>query len=162
MSFTLAEFQKARVLARRSGPTNLAGVLLHSRTTSTQCRSAAAYDLGDHLQHFGMNRAVGGQDRRATQFIGIAVQIADGSAGFLNEDDSRRGVPRLQAKFPEPVKAASGYVCQIEGRRTVAAHAMRSKSEIPVVVNVGISHPLMVGKSGAQQTLLQVRDLGAA
>src|SRR5580765_4139942 len=99
-----------------------------------------------------MDFAVCGEHHRTTEPVGLAVKFRYHASGFVHQQDSGGGVPSLQAKFPESVKASAGDVGKIQRSRTVTAHAMRAQREVVVVMNIGIGKALVYREASTQQT----------
>src|SRR6266481_6625185 len=87
--------------------------------------------------------------------IRLAGEIGDHSAGFLHPQHPRRRVPGLQAKFPESFEAAGRDSAKIQGSRSVAPHAVRSKRETCVISDVRLLAALIRRKSCDEQARSQ-------
>jgi hypothetical protein len=96
-----------------------------------------------------VNQTIGCEDDRAAKSVRIPNKIADSAAGFFHEKNTSGGVPAIQAKFPEGLKAASGDAGKIERGGSIPANAVRAEREIPVVVDVGARLALVRRKTGA-------------
>src|SRR5216684_4441563 len=114
-------------------------------------RWIALRNLQRNLAHFFVDGSVGGQNIRPAEPVRLAGKIADLPACFLHQQHARGGVPFLQTELPEAVKAPGSYTRKVEGSRAVAAHAVRTQREVPVVVNVGISQAFVYREAGAKQ-----------
>src|SRR5260370_41865127 len=90
----------------------------------------------------------------------MAVKIRDGATGFLHEQHSSSGVPRLEAKFPEAIETTGSDAGEIERGGAVAAHAVRAQREIVIVMNIGICETFVNRESSAEQAGGQSFDLG--
>ena len=99
-----------------------------------------------------MDQTIGGEDDVAAELIGCAVKIGNSAASFFDEQNACRGVPAIEAEFPEAIEAAGGNGGKIERGGTVAANAVRAQREIVVVMDVWASLALVNGKAGAKQT----------
>src|ERR1700732_2921156 len=95
-------------------------------------------NLQRDLTHLFVNGAVGGENHRPAQTVRLTCKIADFAAGLLNQERAGRGIPRLQAEFPEAIEATGGYASKMERGGAIAAHAVRALRKIPIIVNVGI------------------------
>src|SRR5712671_6828721 len=121
------------------------------RPLQRRCRIALR-NLQRYFPHLFVNGAVGGENHRPAQAVRLTREIADFTTSLFDEERTRRGVPFLQAEFPEAVEAAGGHRSEIEGSGTVASDAMGAQRKIPVVVNVGIRQAFVYRKTSAQQT----------
>jgi hypothetical protein len=125
---------------------------LTRKSSAERSGGIALRNLQRDAAHLFVDQGVGGEDHRAAERIRLARKIADFAAGFFDEQHAGGGVPFVQAKFPEAIKAARGHASEIQSGRAVAAHAVRAQRKIPVVVNIGIGQALVNGKTGAEQT----------
>ena len=89
--------------------------------------------------------------------IGSPGEIGDHSSGLAHQQYSRGGIPRIQAEFPESLKASGGHGAKIERRGTVAADAVRAQRELPVIFHVGAVFPLMRALSRGHQAVGKVK-----
>src|SRR5262249_40259422 len=125
------------------------GVGLHRRLEGSA--GVALRDGQGGQAHFLVYARVGGQQDGPAENVVRAVEVGDGAARFAHQQNPGRGVPGVQAKFPEAVKAAAGHAGQIKRGRAVTADSVRTEREVVVVVNVVARTPFMHGKTGAKQ-----------
>src|SRR5260370_32755460 len=102
-----------------------------------RCRIALR-NLQRHLPHFFVNGAVGRENRRPAQPVGLTCEIADPTAGLFDQERAGGGVPFLQAEFPEAVEAARGHASEIERSGPITPHAVGALRKIPAVMHMGI------------------------
>ena len=107
-----------------------------------------------------MNEAVGGEDDRTAELIGISLKVGDFATGFLNEENARGSVPLVEAEFPEAVEAAGGNTSEIERGGTVAANAVRTLGEFAVILKIRAELAIAHGKAGAKQAGRERSDFG--
>src|SRR5260370_22161388 len=62
-------------------------------------RSGAAGDFQRCRAHLFMDEAVGREDDRAAEVIGLPFEVADSAAGLFDEQHTRGGGPPVQARF---------------------------------------------------------------
>src|SRR5260370_33005320 len=91
------------------------------------------------LPHFSVNGAVGRENRRPAQAVGLTCEIADPAAGLFDQERAGGGVPFLPAEFPEAIEAARGHASEIERSGAITPHAVGALRKIPVVMKIGIS-----------------------
>ena len=72
-----------------------------------------------------MEVAVGGDHAPAALAGGVSLKVAGAAAGFFDEEDSGGDIPGLEFEFPEGIKAARGYVAEVQGRAAVAPDGPR-------------------------------------
>src|SRR5271170_2587380 len=109
-----------------------------------------------------MDQTVGGKDGGSAERVRPALEVGDFSTRLFDEDNAGGRVPGIEAKFPEAIEAAQGDIGKIEGGGTVSTNAVREQGEIPVEMNVGVCVAIVVGKTGAEQTVLYGVNFGAA
>src|SRR5260370_22851341 len=102
--------------------------------------------------HLFVDEAVRCEDDRAAELVGPSREIGDFSASFLDEQDSGRGVPLLEAEFPEAVEAAGGDRGKIERGGAIAAHPVGALREVTVVLKIRAGFAVAHRKTGAEQT----------
>jgi hypothetical protein len=98
-----------------------------------------------------VNEGVGGEDDGAAKLVGLAGEVSDFAAGFLDKEHPGGGVPLFEAEFPEAVEAACGHKGQVERGGAIAAHAVRTHGEIAVILEIGSAFAIVYGKTGAEQ-----------
>src|SRR5689334_14940103 len=107
----------------------------------------AAENLAEQIHDLLVNQSVIGQQVRTAQAYRTAFHIRTLAAGFSDQQDSRRHVPRVQAKFPKAIQAPARDVRQIESCRTGPSDAVRHHRELVVEVDVDVLMPFLAGKS---------------
>ena len=105
-----------------------------------------------------MQQPIAAQNFPAVDIKRAAAKIRDLTAGFLHQQNARRGVPRIQIKFPISVKAAAGQVTQIQRSGTGTTDSMRSQRDLVIEVNVWVFMALVAGKTGGYQTFFKVAN----
>jgi len=123
-------------------------------TTQLRARNkrTALPDLRRRGAHFSVDKAVRGEDQRASQFIRCTGKIADLPSRFFNEEDARGGIPFFKAEFPESVEAASSYIREIERRGPVAADSVGLHGEVAVILQIRRALSVVNRETGAEQT----------
>src|SRR4051812_26308922 len=74
----------------------------------------------------GVEGRIAGDDRTMLDGSRFAVQVSDDAAGFADQEDARRNVPRRETQLPERFVATARDVREIEGRRARATKASGS------------------------------------
>src|SRR5437879_10265966 len=138
-------------------PADLWGSFLDPTLTG---RRGTSGNLPCHLAHFFVNEAVRCKNDRRAQLVWCSFEVADLAASFFNEQNARGDVPLVEAEFPEAVEAPGGHAGQIERRRSVAAHAVGSLSELAVILKIRAASAVPHGKAGAEQACREGGDLG--
>jgi hypothetical protein len=141
-------------------------VLLTRRSTSP-LGVAAEWSVGIAQRNFVrdasslfVNQAVGRENHGTSEAVRLAGKIADFAAGFLDQENTRGGVPTVKAEFPESLEATGGDTREIERGGTIAANSVGAEREIPVVMNIGAGLSFVRGEAGAQQTGRERFNLG--
>src|SRR5260370_26319534 len=110
--------------------------------------------------HLIVDEAVRCEDDKAAEMVRISREIGDFPASFLDEQDSGRGVPLLEAEFPEAVEAARGDRGEIERGGAIAAHAVGALREVAVVLKIRARFAVAHRETGAEQTGVKGCDFG--
>ena len=123
-------------------------------------RSGAAGDFERCRAHLLMDEAVGGEDNRAAEVIGLAFEVADSAARFFDEQHSRSGVPLVQAEFPKAVEATCRDAGEIERGGAITAHAVRALRELAVILKIRAGLAIPHGKTGTEEAGGECGDFG--
>ena len=81
----------------------------------------------------------------------LASKSGDLAAGFLDDQDPRRRVPRVEIELPEAIKSTARNAGQIQRCRPSTSHPVRSQRELMVEVNIRILVPFMTRESRGDQ-----------
>src|SRR5260370_8997765 len=93
------------------------------------------------LPHFFVNGAVGRENRRPAQPVGLTCEIADPAAGLFDQERAGGGVPFLQAEFPEPVEAAPRHASELGSSGAITPPPVAPQRKIPIIYHLGIDQP---------------------
>src|SRR5436190_16084324 len=88
--------------------------------------ATARSDSHELREQPGVHRRIAGDDRAMLDGSRFAVQVSDDAAGFADQEDARRDVPRRETQLPERFVATARDVSEIEGRRARATKASGS------------------------------------
>src|SRR5688572_512748 len=91
---------------------------------------------------------------------GLAAQVADESARFLDEKRAGGHVPRRQSKLPERIEPAARHVGKVERRGARAAHARALLHDVLQLVRIKIdARAFAEREAGADQGIAQAQAL---
>src|SRR5881296_1862755 len=101
------------------------------------------------------------QDLLRVHRIWISFEICDAPVGFLQNDQARRSIPRMEIQFPESVTAAHSGVAHIESGRTAPADALACENKrLELVHSENDFLANAVRKTGCQQAIAEPVDAG--
>ncbi len=125
-------------------------------------RSGAAGDFERGRAHLFMDEAVGREDDRAAEVIGLSFEVADSAAGLFDEQHASGGVPLVQAEFPKAIKTSGSDAGEIKRGGAIAAHAVRALRELAVILKIRAGLAIPHRKAGAEQAGRERGDFGDA
>ena len=109
-----------------------------------------------------MDEAVGREDNRAAEVIGLSFEVADSAAGLFDEQHASGGVPLVQAEFPKAIKTSGSDAGEIKRGGAIAAHAVRALRELAVILKIRAGLAIPHRKAGAEQAGRERGDFGDA
>ena len=92
---------------------------------------------------------------RLRNIVSFTLHIGHARAGLLTNQPTCRDIPGMERHLPESVKAAGGYITEIERRGAKPAHSLGEFAKFHKVGKVVLrSIPGIIGKSGDKQAPL--------
>src|SRR5690606_17166546 len=80
-------------------------------------------DWLEGLEQDALQGLIAGHNLAIPDRTGLAGEVGDDAAGFLDQQEPRSDVPRLEAGFPDGVKPAGSEPGHVEADRSGAADA---------------------------------------
>src|SRR5688500_9435186 len=117
-------------------------------------------DFAKNLEHLIVHRPIVGQNVRSAEIRRAALHVGDAPARFLDQQQTRRHVPRFQSELPERVEAPASHVGQIEGGGPGTPHTVGCHRELVIEVNVHVQMALVARKPGCNEALVELGHLG--
>src|SRR5262245_49620580 len=87
----------------------------------------------------------------------LSLETSNLPAGFLDNQNPRGRVPRVQVELPESVVPSASHGGEVKRRRTSPSHAVRSQRQLMIEVDVGILVALVAGEPCRDQALRKLR-----
>ena len=104
-----------------------------------------------------MNGAVGSESFLSPDRKSIPRQVAQPTAGLLNNQGARRRVPRAKLHLPESVYSTASQIAEIQSRRAAVPDALRAGHECFEKAQIKIGFfTLIIGEAGAEKRLIQL------
>src|SRR6185295_15343914 len=119
--------------------------------------------LGDHIEQGRMQVAVRCGGLVTVEAVWRPREIGHMPAGLLDDQATRRRVPRMELPLPEGVEAPAGDVAQVQGGRSGKTHALRPADRVLQEREVEGGVPAtVVWEPRAEQSLLEAGHGGHA